>query len=195
MIIDAVQHSMLGSLLVRLLWPGGWLVWLVFDRLSPNGLDYAIAVPLIVLAASGLFLIWLLGTFANRRPRSALSLERVQKEPANGFEAWSELPAGGLRPPPLMRWIVTAIGASPERRPSWIGFALVMASLALAFAFAVAGSEFWERVHPALGDPSSRLVPALAFAAIFIGGLIHSWASDQRKLLEHQPANLSQAQA
>lgn len=194
-IIDAIQHSMLGSLLVRLVWPCGWLIWLVFDKLSPNGLDYRFVGPFLLLLLISVFLIWLLGTFANRRPRSALSLERVQDEPANGFDAWSELPEGGLRPPPLTRWIVTAIGESPELRRSWIGFGVGMASLALAFALAVFDSEFWEGIQPALGDPSVRLLPAMAFVAIFIGAVIRNWASDQRKSLEPQPVNSSKARA
>ncbi len=192
-IIDAVQNSMLGSLLVRLVWPCGWLIWLVFDNLSPDGIDFSLMGPVFVLLLSSVFLIWLLGTFANRRPRSALSLERVQDEPANGFDAWSELPAGGLRPPPLTRWIVTAIGESPELRRSWIGFGLGMASLTSAFALAVFDSDFWEGMHPALGDPSVRLLPALACVAIFIGTVIRNWASDQRRSLEPQLVDSSQA--
>lgn len=185
MIIDAIQHSMLGSLLVRLVWPCGWLIWLVVDQLTPNGLDYSFVGPVIVLFIASVFLIWLLGAFANRRlrPRPALALERVQEEPANGFGAWSELPEGGLKPPRLIRGIVTAIGASPARRQSSAGFVLALGSFVLAFTLALVGSDVWERVHPDLADPANRLIPALTFAGVFISLELRSWASLQRKLL------------
>lgn len=186
---------MLGSLLIRLIWPGCWLVWLVFDNLSPDGVDYGLMGLCVILLLSGTFLIWLLGTFANRRPRSALPLERVQDEPANGFEAWYELPAGGLRPPALIRWIVTTIGRPTQLRGSWIGFGTAMSSMTLAFALAVLDSNFWTGIYPPLGDPSARLVPALAFVAVFTGTVIRNWASDQRKNLEPQPVNARQARA
>ena len=194
-IIEAIQHSMLGSLLVRLVWPCCWLVWLVFDNLSPDGVDYGLMGPCLVLLLSSVFLIWLLGTFANRRPRSALPLERVQDDSANGFEAWYELPAGGLRPPPLIRWIVTTIGHPPQLPGSWIGFGTAMSSMTLAFALAVLDSNFWTGIYPPMGDPSDRLVPALAFVAVFTGTVIRNWASDQRKNLEPQLVNAHQARA
>jgi len=188
-IIDAVQNSMLGSLLVRLLWPCGWLVWTVFDSLAPDVFDAAVVGSFLILLACGLFLIWLLGAFANRRPRSGRVLEGLQDPPDNGFAAWSELPAGGLRPPPLMRGLVTALGESPGHRRSWIGVIPVLVAPALAVSLAVAGSSFWQGVHPALGDPSTRLFLALACTGILAAFWIRDWASDQRKQLELPSAN------
>lgn len=188
-IIDAIQHSMLGSLLVRLLWPCGWLVWTVFDSLAPDVFDAAVGGSFLILLACGLFLIWLLGAVANRRPRSGRVLEGLQDPPDNGFAAWSELPAGGLRPPPLMRGLVTALGESPGHRRSWIGVIPVLVAPALAVSLAVAGSSFWQGVHPALGDPSNRLVLALVFTGMLAAFWIRDWASDQRKQLELPSAN------
>lgn len=187
-IIDAIQHSMLGSLLFRLFWPCSWLIWFIFDHLTGYEPGQSVVLLPLVLVPGGLFLIWLLGAFANHRPRPSSALERVQDPPANGFEAWNELPAGGLRPPRLMRWLVGLLGNSPGRRSSWFAVTLVLGAWSLAVALAAIGSTFWEKIHPALGDASNRLLPALVCAGVVTAFVVRGWASDQRKLLELPPS-------
>jgi len=186
-IIDAIQHSLLGPLLVQLLWCS-WLAWIVFDSLSPYALPHTVALPVLVMIPGGLFLAWLLGALANRRrrPRSAPPLERLQMDPSNGFEAWSELPVGGLRPPGLMRWIVTTLGARPDEGRRWIEFALHTVSVAVCLALILGDPEAWWRVHPALATPSSRLPLGIAFIAILTVLAVRNWASVQRRLLSQR---------
>lgn len=182
-IIDAIQHSLLGTLLVQLLWPCAWLFWVVLDELAPETTDSLPTLIILVLLPVGLFLFWLVGALANRRRAPGTPLEKLHVERANGFEAWQELPEGGLRPPRVMRWIVTVLGASPERKGSLPEFLLVMTSMGLAFTLAALGPDFWTRIHPELESLSLRRTLALSFATLFALLIIRNWATNQRRLL------------
>ncbi len=181
-LIDAGQHSLLGSLLVQLLWPCAWLFWFVLDELAPEGTDPRVVLMALAILPAGVFLFWLIGALANRRSPGG-ALERLHVDHANGFEAWQEPPEGGLRPPRVMSSIVTALGASPDRKGSLAEFLLAMTLLGLAFALAAIGPDFWARIHPDLGSSSLRRILALSCAALLTLLTVRTWATNQRRLL------------
>lgn len=181
--IDALQHSLLGSLLVQLFWPCAWLFWFILDELAPEGTDPRVVLTLLVVLPAGLFLIWLVGALANRRRSPGGPLERLHVDHANGFEAWQEPPEGGLRPPRVIRSIVTALGAPPERKGSLTEFLLAMTLLGLAFSLAAVGPDFWARIHPELGSVALRRILALSCAALVTLLTVRTWATNQRRLL------------
>ena len=185
-LIDAVQHSLLGSLFVAIL-TGVMPFVPAAIHLAPYETVPWIGLPLFGLFIIAAFMAWLVGAVANRRPRRLSPLHALQLDPppqaANGFEAWSELPAEGLDPPPFMRAIVALIGAHPEQDGRRLELNLTLAVMGLLFLLGVVGSDVWQRFYPALADPSARLLPALACLALLTLLVIRGWASAQRRLL------------
>lgn len=185
-LIDAVQHSLLGSLFSTL--AGGVLpVALLVNHLAPPMTALWLVLPVLGLFFLGGFLAWAIGALANRRPRRTSPLHALQLDPprqlSNGFEAWSELPADGLRPPEAMRWLVTRLGAHPEEEGRWLEVSLGLGTMILIGTLCLVSSDIWQQFYPALAAPSARLLPALVCVAILTAVQIRTWASIQRKLL------------
>ncbi|WP_339931388.1 hypothetical protein [uncultured Brevundimonas sp.] len=188
-LIDAIQHSLLGSLFLAILTGVMPFVPLAI-HLTPHETVPWIGLPLFGLIIVAAFMAWLVGAVANRRPRRLSPLHALQLDPppqaANGFEAWSELPTEGLRPPPLMRGIVTLIGMHPEQEERGLEVTVALAAMGLLFLLSFAGSDVWQRLYPALAKPSARLLPALGCLAFIAASVVRGWASTQRKLLAPQ---------
>lgn len=183
-IIDAVQNAMLDRLVVRL--SPLWAVLSLWEgRRGDQSPDLigALLLILLVLLALG----WALGAMANRRPRPpGRALERLQKAPSNGFEAWTEPPADGLRPPTLLRWLVMTLG-SRRSRASWtllISVASFLSAFGLLIALAHAPEAFWANLHPVLSDLSVRDALWIGATAILVLQMLRQWADEQRDRLE-----------
>lgn len=187
-IIDAVQNTMLDSLLSRLvglLWIGS--IWQ--SQMQSDGME----VMATILIATGVIfaLAWMLGALANRRPSPRKGpLQRLHQPPANGFEAWSELPAGGLRPPKLVRAAIMMLGTRKSRFSGWVrlmSFCAFLLAIGLIWALPNRPPSFWAGIHPWLSDTSvhDRLWAACAGLVVFL--TIQSWATEQRARLEPTP--------
>lgn len=185
-LIDAVQNSLLGPLLSAL--AGGVMpMALLVISLAPPLTDLWLVPPVLGLLVLVSALAWAIGALANRRPRHISPLHAVQLAPpyelSNGFEAWTRLPADGLRPPEAMRWIVTRLGAHPEEEAHRLEAALGLGAMILTGTLCLVSSDIWQRFYPALAAPSARLLPALIGVAILTALQVRVWASTQRKLL------------
>jgi hypothetical protein len=184
-IIDAAQNSLVPSLLARLFWPTGYLVWIVCRDLGPQPVAVEVFAGVFVLAIVAVSGAWILGHLANHAPVAEGPLQRLQSPPSNGFEAWSIPPAGGLNPPRPMRALVERLGA-PEgsrRAPALAVFALMTVFL-LAALLALLEPDTWGRLHPALADREVRLGVAVVLILILYVADIRRWASLQRARIE-----------
>lgn len=183
-IIDAVQNLMLDKLLLRSI-PFWWIASLWEER-QPDAEPWLMASILFTLFV--LFVLaWAVGTVANRGPlpyRGALA--KVGRPPSNGFEAWSEPPVGGLRPPAFLRWIVLKLGRrnDPANWSLLIGFAVFAAALILLTALAHGSETFWAGFHPAFSDPSVRNALWIGATAVPVLMVLRQWASEQCDRLE-----------
>lgn len=183
-IIDAIQNSLVGDLVARLVWPISFFWWHITDALTPGGLDYRIGLGLLATGLLGLVTIWLLGVLANRPTKRRKRHWSDEPEPltANGFGAWHIFPADGLRPPACMRRLVTILGANergssrPGFLPAYIGLLILMGGLAF-------WPELFEKAHPWFASAEHRLLLAHACLVVLIAFLIRQWAVDQNQLL------------
>lgn len=181
-IIDAVQNSLMDRLVLRthLLLVAASL-WSKATS-GPEDLTAFWVIPTLLIL---LVLIWLIGAIANRRPRPRTPHDRVHAPPANGFEAWQELPEGGLRPPGIMRRLVAGLAfgrASPSA--DFLAGVLGLGVLAVLFALAHAPDADWSNIHPALADPTIRVRLASACVALIALVTLRQWAVEQSKRLD-----------
>ena len=147
----------------------------------------------ILFALLGLFgIAWILGAFANSRPRHPNEASRRSREShSNGFEAWSEQPIGGLRPPAFLRWIVMSLGSRRDR-PEWaflIEFVGFLSAFALLWALANLSDTFWSDLHPALANASVQGSLWIGATVLIVLVVLRQWAGEQRDRLE-PPADL-----
>jgi hypothetical protein len=188
-IIEAIQHSMLDRLLLRSipLWPVGSF----WDARHP---EYGSAIMTSILFAMlGLFgIAWILGAIANSRPRLPKEASgRSRESHSNGFEAWSEEPIGGLRPPAFLRWIVMRLGSRRDR-PEWaflIEFVGFLSAFVLLWALAKLSDTFWSNLHPALANASVQGSLWIGATVLIVLVVLRQWAAEQRNRLE-PPAEL-----
>lgn len=186
-IMDAVQNLFLDKLVLRTfpLWPVGSF-WDERNDGSGSGI-----VAWMLLVMLGLFGIgWVLGAVANRRPRPTQGpLDRLQQGHSNGFEAWSEEPAGGLHPPAPLRWLVMGLGSRRDR-PEWtflIEFMGFMLAFALLWALANLSDSFWSGLHPMLSNALVRDTLWIGATAFIVFVALRLWAGEQRDRLEPPP--------
>ncbi|RYG12448.1 MAG: hypothetical protein EON96_13795 [Caulobacteraceae bacterium] len=181
--MEAIQHSLLGSFVVTLFGSSGFLTWHTLAPLVPDRFAGAFALGTFGVLILFPFGAWILGYLARPAYRTFSPRGELQPEPPNGFDVWRRLPAGGLRPPRFMRWLVTAAGQSPDRRPSWLTLVLLLANLALLLALHFLGDERWSTAHPWLGSSDHRDLASLLPLAIINVVMVRVWATDQRSKL------------
>lgn len=183
-IIDAIQHALLDQLLLRLI-PLWWfgLLWDSRNQVGDRVTGLTLLAILVVFA-----LAWALGALANRRPRQharAGTFDHLHESGPNGFSAWSELPAEGLRPSWVVRRIVVVLSAwarSPIINLIVLGGGLLGVGLVVALAFKP--DAFWAGLHPDLAEASARDPLWLIGAAALLLMQLRMWATDQRERLE-----------
>jgi len=186
-IIDAIQNSLVGDLVIRSFWLISFFWWSFTDTLTPGGLDPRIGLSLLATCLLGMTAIWLLGVLANKPPKRRKRHWSDEPEPltANGFGAWHILPADGLRPPAFMRRLVTILGANEmQPRSSTRPYFLAAYTGVLTL---MCGLVFWpelsEKIHPWFASAEHRLLLAHACLVVLIAFLIRQWAVDQKRLL------------
>ncbi len=184
-LVEAVQHSLLGALLVRLCWPLS-MIFLVDSQLKPH--NPAFFASALFGAVIMTILAWLIGILAiYQKPRARMALERVADAPANAFGVWSQRPAGGLRPPQVTRSLVMILGRPNSQKAVWIG-RLASALAAVAFVALMAAScsngALLVRISPSLAkDPSIRVGLICCVGILAAAVSVRDWAVNCRKLL------------
>jgi hypothetical protein len=175
-LIEAIQHLLLGSLLMRLLWPN--LFWAMFlvqwsTRDGPQeqqGEDAVAGIIAIWLLTA--LLAWLLGAVARPAYRSPdLSI------PSNGFEVWSRTPPGGLRPPSPFRALLRLAEAWPKRLNP-LALAVGLSCLFVVWLLAALPDQA-ARLHPGLSDPQLRSTVIVVSFALFVLIDLTAWARQQ----------------
>lgn len=190
-IIDAIQNSLVGDLVMKLIWPFGYLcVAFTEDVAFPTG-GSPLLGPYAVLLLASIFLIWLLGTIAKtapRRPMISHLSDRVTRPPENGFETWSQPPANGLHPPEFMRRIVETIGGTrhpKDQKFGWLSVAFVIAAILLAASIGEFPG-FWSKAHPLFTSAPMRLVIIQACLLVLLVFQVRQWATEQKLSLARQ---------
>ena len=132
-------------------------------------------------------LAWLIGFVAiHRKLKGQAVLERRQGAPSNGFGAWSERPAGGLKPPRITKSLVMSLGRTDSRRAAWEGwlaFTLLLAAFAALFAATPSNGVLLARISPSLAAPSIRISLIFGAGVLVIASCVRRWAVDCRKSL------------
>lgn len=190
-IIDAIQNSLIGDLVMKLIWPFGYLWVTLTEKVAFAPSSSSLLGAYFVVLSVGIFLIWLLGTIAKTAPRLSsvrhLS-DRVTRPPDNGFETWSQPPADGLRPPRFLRRVVEAIGGTKplkDQKFSWLFLAFVIGMLALASCLALF-PNFWAGTHSLLASEATRLMLVQACLLVLAAFQVRQWATDQKLRLAAQ---------
>ncbi len=178
--IDAIQHTMLDRLFLRLM-PLLWLVSIADDRWE--SVSSYVTITLLIALPSIFVLVWLIGAVANRAP--------TQRKPApsNGFEAWTAMPPEDLKPPQVMRAIVLGLSLrKPSSLAAVFGYSAFMAVICLTWALSLDPAPAWILSLPVLADPAAQDVAWRSAACICVVMVITSWAAEQRVRLEPPPA-------
>ena len=190
-IIDAIQNSLVGDLVMKLIWPFGYLWVTLTEEVAFAPSSSSLLGAYFVVLSVGIFLIWLLGTIAKTAPRPSsvrhLS-DRVIRPPDNGFETWSQPPADGLRPPRFLRRVVEAIGGTrhlKDQKFGWLSLAFVIASILLAASIGLFPA-FWSKAHPLFTSATMRLVIIQACLLVLLVFQIRQWATEQKLRLATQ---------
>lgn len=185
-IVEAIQHSLLGSLLFALVWPTLWLFGQADKIGGARYFDgFFLAVGGLVLLV--VFFAWLLGSVARGAQRPISAMDRLHKEAANGFDIWTCLPEGGLRPPLFTRRLVITLGRDPETKPSILGLPFFLGGIVLLILLDWISDRAWRDIHPWLGFPENRRVIAFVLAISFTVWWLHEWATRQRANLAPLP--------
>lgn len=189
-IINAIQNSLVGDLVARLVWPTSYLWWQVTDQLTPGRLDWRISAGVVLVMVGGFLSVWVLGAVATtpKRPKKRYFSDHVDTAIWNGFGGWSLPPHEDLRPPVFMRRLVEALG-SPNAKPQGIlvipAVAIAISVLLLPFGL-IWFPQFFADAHPWLADAGHRLLLAQACLAIFVAFQIRQWATVQKHRLAEQ---------
>lgn len=175
---------MLDTLLLRLFplwWIGSLWQHSQGDR-APDVMGGMLVVVLVLFALG-----WALGAVANGRPRPPEEApQRIQDTHSNGFEAWSEPPAGGLAPPAWLRAVVMTLGRRSVGN-GWtalVGLVLFFAACALLWILAYRSEASWIGIHPALANRSVRDALEIGAAMVVTLFVLRQWAVQQRQRLE-----------
>lgn len=193
-IIDAIQNSLVGDLVARLVWPTSYLWWQVTDHLTPGGLDWRINVGVFLLIIVGFLAAWVLGAIAttSKRPKKRYFSDHVDTAIWNGFGGWSLPPHEDLRPPVFMRRIVDVLGrpnANSKGIFSILAFAAAITVLLLPISLMLFPA-FFANAHPWLADAGHRLLVAQSCLAILVAFQIRQWATMQKHRLAEQNLTL-----
>jgi len=184
-LVSAVQNSLLGDLVGRLFFLVLWLQWPVVGDNSPAHFQaYATTFACFLVF---IVLTWAIGFVSiHEKPRGRWLLERIRDAPRNGFEVWTRTPAGGPRPPRLIRAIVMALGRTGPRDSGW--FRKMLGAYALA-ALAFILLRHFDRaalasLNPTFAGPGFYMGVFWTIMAVVIAAALRSWAVDSRKRLE-----------
>ena len=183
-LVEAVQHSLLGALLVRL-WLPLWMINFVVDQSNPRD-DEVFLSSVISVTAVVMFLAWLLGVLAiDRTPKGRTALERCQDAPTNTFEVWTQCPVGGLRPPRLIRSLVIILGRTDSQKGVWEELLVCILPIALSFLILAVYSNgvLPDHANPFLANPSVRTNLIWCMVGLSVAACVRSWAIRYRKLL------------
>lgn len=184
-IIDAVQNSLLDTLLLRLV-PLWWIGSLWERRqtdLSANVMASLLAITLLLFAGA-----WALGAIANRRPEGVGEQARGIGR-ANGFEAWAEPPSGGLNPPSWLRAVVMVLSRNPAPHPlmGLVSFTLFFTAAGLLWTLSYRPDSSWI-VREGFADGSTGDALWLASAGVVVIFVLRQWAVQQRgRLVPEEP--------
>lgn len=193
-IIDAIQNSLVGDLVARLVWPAPYLWWQVTDHLTPGGLDWRISAGVFLVTIMGFLAAWVVGAVAEtpRRPKKKEFSDHVDVAIWNGFGAWSFPPHKDLSPPVFMRRIVDFLGrsnANPKGVFSIVALAAILVGLFLPLGLMLF-PQFFANAHPWLADAGHRLLVAQSCLAIFVASQIRQWATVHKHRLAEQNLTL-----
>lgn len=194
-IIDAIQNSLVGDLLVKLYWPLGYMWVALTERAAYPDLGKPLIASWLVLGVVGVCLAWVLGKIAKTSPRltnDGILMDQVARPLENGFQTWSQLPTDGLRPPRVMRRIVEVIGGTKrvgDHKFGWISFVFLMGSMLLAVSL-VLFPGFWSDRHPLLALETTRIVLVQACLLVLVVFQVREWATDQKQRLAAQSQTL-----
>lgn len=186
-IVEAIQHSLLGSLLVALIWPPMFF----FSQAASIGADASysslFAASVLVLVPVSFF-AWLLGAVARGARKPVNGMDRLHKEAANGFDVWSCPPEGGLRPPTFMRRLVTFFGRPPTSNlASLLELVVALSLLGFLASLAWADGRIWVDRIPWLALDDNRRMAAYLIAGVLTLISLTHWATRQRSLLAPLP--------
>ncbi len=179
-LVEAIQHSLVGPLIWRVLWPNAFFATVLVQSLGRDGpweqqaLNASFTILAIVLLAA--FVAWLIGALA--RP-AYQSLDLLS--PSNGFEVWSRIPQGGLRPPPAVRAVLRLAEAWPRRLNPLA--AVIGAACLVVVWMLVALPDQIARLHPALADPALRFTVIASLCAVYLLIDLTAWTKEQAKTL------------
>lgn len=183
-LIAAVQHSLMGALLVRL-WPALWIISLLGDR--PGRPTNPLLLVMLPAAALLLFLAWFVGFLAvHRRPAGRAMPERLYDAPSNSFEAWAEIPRGGLKPPRLIRSLVMSLGRKDSKPVVWVWGTVSMSCggvLSVLIVMSYFDNAALASISPALATASAQTTQVLCLAVLTAAVVVRRWAVDYRDQL------------
>lgn len=187
-IIEAIQHSMLDKLFVRLV--PQWCCWsLMWMQLSPSASG---AGALVLLA--GIAGLWLLYTLLDAvsdqspKPRPRTPYDPVYEYPPNSFSARDRQLGNRPRPPALIRSFVMTFGVGGRSWITIIEGLLFIGALTLILMLAYKSQAFWSDVDPRLAEQASRERLFLAASVILVAFSIRGWAVEQRERLSPSTA-------
>ena len=183
-IIGGFQNLFLDRLFLRVF--PLWWIGSLWEKRQPD--QYSGAMLPVLFSVFALFAIaWGLGVVANSRPLLREGpLPWLQVTPPSGFGAWSEPPAGGLRPPSFLRRVVIILGHR-STGPIWtplVGLAAFVSAGILLSALAYNPEAFWADLHPALSNSSARDALWTGTTAVVVLMVLRHWASEQLDRLE-----------
>jgi hypothetical protein len=180
-IIDAVQHSMLDRLVVRL-FPLLW-VWSMWDRMAPSG---SWAGFWVLLGIGGLWLLYsLLEAVADQspKPRQRTPYDPVHIYPSKSPPAGDQTPKDSPRPPAPIRAFVMAVGRGGRSWISIVEVLMLLGGFTLTWMLAYKSPAFWSDLHQGLAEQASRERLFLAASVILFALVIRGWAVEQRERL------------
>ena len=184
-IIEAVQHSMLDRLVVRL-FPLLW-VWSMWDRMAPSG---SWAGFWVLLGIGGLWLLYsLLEAVADQspKPRQRTPYDPVHIYPSNSPPAGDQTPKDSPRPPAPIRAFVMAVGRGGRGWISIVEGLMLLGGFTLTWMLAYKSPAFWSDLHQGLAEQASRERLFLAASVILFALVIRGWAVEQRQRISPSP--------
>lgn len=190
-IIDAIQNSLVGDLLVKLYWPLGYMWAALTERAVYPDFSKPLIASWLAAGAIGVCLAWLLGKIAKTAPRltkDGFLMDQVARPLENGFQTWSQPPADGLRPPRLMRRFVEVIGETKplgEQKLGWLSFSFLISTVLVGISL-VFLPKFWFEIHPLFASEPTRIVLVQTCLIVLVAFQVRQWATEQKRRLAAQ---------
>jgi len=188
-IIDAIQHSMLDKLFVRL-FPLLW-IWSLWEDVSSS--EYRTGSLFLLLGVSGTWLLYsLLQAAADQspKPRQRAPYDPVYVCPPDSVPASGRASEQRPRPPAFVRSLVMALGAGGR---SWISILeglMFIGAVTLTWTLAHKSQSFWTDIDPRLAEQTFREQLFLAASVILTAVIVRGWAVEQRQRLSPSTARV-----